>query len=158
MASSSGSACQTLSPLLTLPVELKELIISYLCDDHYPSLVCLRRTHSSFITVIPKAQIRSNLSRADLLQQFLVTERLFPDLLPRDHYPCYVCARVLPLSVFPFTLEHHFDNEENPSYCWPRCCDGCPGRWAFCRVSHVDETLSPGTIAPSTTPRDRSSF
>ena len=156
MASSSDSPCQTPSPLLRLPVELKQHIISYLFDDAFPSLVCLRRTHTTFLTVIPKAQIRSKLSEKNLFHQLCAAETLHPYLLPENHYPCYTCARVLPVHVFSVALEYHFDNDENPSYYWPRCCDDCSDKGAYYRVCSLNKTLGPGTIAPPNTPKVRS--
>ena len=96
----SRSTEKALPPLLTLPVELKLEIISHLPHDEYPSRACLRRTHSSFLQLIPKADIRSKLSDTELSNQLLKTEMEYAYLFPPDHYPCYMCARVLPLGAF----------------------------------------------------------
>ena len=96
----SRSSEQGLPPLLALPVELICKIISHLPHDEFPSRACLRRTHSAFLKLIPKANIRSQFSPADLAGQLLRTELDYADLLPRDHYPCYFCLRVVPRAAF----------------------------------------------------------
>ena len=96
----SRSGEQVLPPLLALPVELKSNIISHLPHDEYPSRACLRRTHSAFFQLIPKADSLSQLPLIDLADQLLRTELDNAYLLPPDHYPCYFCLRVLPLAAF----------------------------------------------------------
>ena len=100
MKLTSRSTEQVLPHLLALPVELKLAIISHLPHDEYPTRACLRRTHSSFLQLIPKADIRSKLSDTELSDQLLKTELEYAYLFPPDHYPCFFCARVLPLDAF----------------------------------------------------------
>ena len=106
----SESIVQAEPPLLALPVELKLAIISHLPQDEFPTRACLRRTHSSFLTLIPKTHVRSPLSDVDLPNQLLKTELEYVYLLPADHYPCYFCARVLPLEAFEIDRERPFDD------------------------------------------------
>ena len=148
MASSAGTASQTLPPLLALPSELKLQIISHLPHDEYPSHACLRRTHSSFRDLIPKASIRSSVSQEHLASQLFFTEGNYAYLLPLGHYPCYTCIKVLPVDVFPASLEHYFDDKKHPAYYWPRCCQNCAPDEVQYRVSHLDRTRPPGIIAP----------
>lgn len=154
MASSSGTTSQTQPPLLALPSELKLQIISHLPHDEYPSHACLRRTHSSFYNLIPKGSIRSSVSEEHLAKQFLFIEEKFEYLLPLGHYPCYVCLKVLPVDVFPASLEHHFDDQEHPMYYWPRCCQNCEPNEVQYRISHLDLTRLPGILAPQNSPPD----
>lgn len=88
------------SPLLTLPTELKLHIISYLPRERSPILACLRRTHTSFLNLIPKSKIRSDIPHYTLCSQLLETEMHYSYLLPIDHYPCYSCAAVLSVQNF----------------------------------------------------------
>lgn len=118
---SSGSREQALPPLLALPVELMLEIISYLPHDEYPSRACLRRTHSSFLQLIPKAEIRSKLSDSQLSDQLLRTELDYSYLFPPNHYPCFFCARLLPMVAFVDTV-----NNVSAQGLFPRgrcCCD-----------------------------------
>lgn len=112
-------------PLLALPTELKLEIISHLPHDPYPSLACLRRTHSSFLDLIPKAHICSKLSANELCGQLLKTELEYAYLLPPGHYPCYVCTRVLPLDAFPITPGRHCDCDDYEPYSRTRFCTDC---------------------------------
>lgn len=89
-----------LSPLLALPTELKLDIITYLYDDTSPNLTCLRRTHTFFLSITLKSDIRSKSSVSLLRSQILSTELNYPYLLPPDHYPCYGCTAVLPTKDF----------------------------------------------------------
>ena len=131
-------------------MELKLHIISRIPHDRYPTLACLRRTHSSFLNLIPKAIIRSKLSRLALCDQLLTTEKHYKYLLPPNHYPCHVCARVLPEEAFPFHLEHNFAIVEKPPYYWPQCCKQCVARVVIHRVAYSD-LLRGGTVAPPST-------
>ena len=101
----SESTEQALPPLLALPVEVKLKIISCLPHDEYPSQACLRRTHSSFLPLIPKSDIRSKLTETELCNQLLRTELEYAYLLPPAHYPCYFCARVQPLDAFVVAVD-----------------------------------------------------
>ncbi len=125
MATSSESIEQALSPLLTLPVELRLEIISHLPHDEYPSRACLRRTHSSFLSLIPKADIRSKLSDTDLANQLLKAEVEYAYLLPPDHYPCYFCARVLPLDAYSISPVGRFGRVDRNSNGGYRSCKDC---------------------------------
>ena len=117
----SDPTSQAQPPLLALPAELKLKIISRLLHDSYPSQACLRRTHSSFLPLIPKSSIRSNLTDTELCNQLLRTELEYPYLFPPQHYPCYFCARVQPLESFvvdvdPFA-ELLFDGQRSCGDC-----------------------------------------
>lgn len=119
---SSASTEQALPLLLALPVELKLEIISHLPHDEYPSRACLRRTHSSFLQLIPKTDIRSKLSDTQLSYQLLKTELEYPYLFPPDHYPCFFCARVLPMDAFVDTVSNQSAHGLFPDR---RCCCDC---------------------------------
>ena len=131
MTPSLASCCESVPPILALPVELKLDILSKIPHDEYPSLACLRRTHSSFLDLVPKAHIRYQLSETDLCHQLLKTELAYAYLLPPDHYPCYLCARVLPLDVFtivhPFPFFDALDDKRMKNKRWSRCrsCKDC---------------------------------
>ena len=118
------------SSLLALPLELQLGIISLLAHDEYPSLACLRRTHSHFLALIPKAQIRSGLSRTELCSQLRKTELEYEYLLPPEHYPCYFCARVLPhealTGIFVWERPLTVDRERRGTF-GNRCCNDCCG-------------------------------
>ena len=107
--------------LLALPVELQTQIIAHLHHDEYPSQACLRRTHPSFLDVIPKSAIRSPLTETELCNQLLRTELDHAYLFPPAHYPCYFCLRVQPLDAFVATVDPFalllFDGH--------RCCLDC---------------------------------
>lgn len=149
-ASLPAPGCETLPPLLVLPVEIKLEIISSIPHDRHPTLACLRRTHSSFLNLIPKATIRSKLSRLALCDQLLTTETHYAYLLPPDHYPCHVCARVLPTDAFPFDLEHKFAMVEDPPYHWPQSCKKCVAKEVVHRIVHLDVGRG-GLVAPPAT-------
>ena len=142
--------CQTQPPLLVLPVEIKSEIISHIPHDRFPTLACLRRTHSSFLNLIPKAAIRSKLSRPALCDQLLTTETHYAYLLPPDHYPCHVCARVLPADAFPFHLEQKFAIVEDPPYHWPQSCKQCVAKEVIHRLTHL-AVVRGGLVAPPAT-------
>ena len=125
MNSTAKSTESAVSPLLALPVELTLEIISHLGHDVFPSRACLRRTHSSFLQLIPKADIRSKLSDRDLSEQLLKAELEYEYLLPHDHYPCYYCARVLPLDAFTVTLEPQSDGIDADTDTGYRACQDC---------------------------------
>ena len=65
-----------------------------------------------------------------------------PYLLPPGHYPCTVCAKMLPL-----------DRYDHPLGCWPRACFKCfvtEIRHAFLALYY--QPLLPGTTCPPPTP------
>lgn len=88
-----------LPPLLALPTELKLQIFSYLKTERRPSLMILRRTHSS---------LRGLISREESIAQTsqLNTERMWNAehdhqyLIPPGCFPCYICNQVLSASHF----------------------------------------------------------
>lgn len=123
---------QVLPPLLALPVELKLQIIWHIPRDEYPLLACLRRTHSSFLDLIPKAHIRSQLSETELCKQLIKTELEYAYLLPSGHYPCYVCAKILPLDSFVEYMQHSWSIDGTPKK-WPRSCKDCCTFRKLCR-------------------------
>lgn len=90
----------SVTPFLALPTELKLQIISYLPQHKSPSLVCLRRTHTSFRDIIPQSDIRSKPSLFLLRSQLLDTELNHSYLLLHHCYPCYRCTAVLPFQDF----------------------------------------------------------
>lgn len=149
-SSLSAPVPQNESPLLVLPVEIKLEIISRIPHDRHPTLACLRRTHSSFLDLIPKAKIRSEMSRLALCDQLLTTERHYAYLLPPNHYPCHVCARVLPTDAFPFDLEWNFAVAEDPPYHWPQSCRKCVAKEVVHRLVHLD-VVRGGLVAPPAT-------
>lgn len=119
---SSGSRGQARPRLLELPVELQLEIISHLPHDQHPSRACLRRTHSSFLQLVPKSDIRSKISELQLYNQLLRTELDYTYLLPPDHYPCFFCARVLPIYAFVDTVTNISAYD---SFTRHRCCCDC---------------------------------
>lgn len=89
-----------LPPLLALPTELKLQIFSYLDDDSQPSLMLLRRTHSTFRHII-SAKDCIGLDSKIKRKRMLVAEHKYPFLFARDHSPCYgSCLDVLEGSQF----------------------------------------------------------
>ena len=139
-------------PLLALPAELKLEIISRLLHDEYPSQACLRRTHSSFLPLIPKSDIRSNLTETELCNQLLRTELEYAYLFPPEHYPCYFCARVQPLDAFVVAVDPFaallFDGQ--------RCCLDCRllkrksyGRSFLDSLTWIGHTLEKLPMPPS---------
>ncbi len=88
-----------LPPLLALPVELKLQIFSYLKNDSQPSLMLLRRTHSTFRQIISAQDcvgVDNNLTKT----RMLVAEQDYPFLFAPNQYPCYVCLKVIDQSGF----------------------------------------------------------
>ena len=122
MTSTLESTDQASPSLVTLPVELKLEIISYLPHDEYPTRACLRRTHPSFFHIIPKSDIRSRLALTKFADQLLETELEYAYLFPPEHYPCYLCVRVLPLGAFDGTVE---DPDQDTKLGDLRCCHDC---------------------------------
>ena len=121
---------QATSPLFALPLELQLEIIPLLTHDEYPSLACLRRTNSYFLALIPKARIRSGLSHTELCSQVLKPEFEYAYLLPPKHYPCYFCARVLPLKALIGTFvwgRPHIVDYERRGNLGSRSCNDCCG-------------------------------
>ena len=119
MASSYPSE-QDIPPLLALPTELKLQIIAYLSQDTSPNLAYLRRTHTSFLNVIPKSDVRLKSSRFLLRSQLLAAEVNHRYLLPLNHYPCYKCTAVLHRRMFnPGSIHLVFPVYER----WCRRCD-----------------------------------
>lgn len=97
-----------LPPLLALPTELKLQIFCYLKTDERPSLMILRRTHSS---------LRGLISREDCMghnwamqgERLFYAEQEHPYLIPAGYYSCYYCKRVLSAS--------HFSEYGGKEYC-----------------------------------------
>ena len=99
-----------LPPLLTLPTEMKLHIISYLLDtedfgDFDPSLIILRRTHSTFRAIIPSTPygppvLDDLMLRYAREKRLLQAERHHPYLIPPNKFPCYGCQLVLDSSTF----------------------------------------------------------
>lgn len=96
-----------LPPLLALPLEIKLQIFSYLETDLQPSLMLLRRTHSTFRHMIPIndcISLDSQIKR----RRMLVAELKYPFLFAQNHYPCYgPCLAVLEGSQFDNCPFHH---------------------------------------------------
>lgn len=131
MASSPASGSQTLPPLLALPAELKLQIFSYLTDDDYPALPCLRRTHSSFLNLIPKARIRSSVSDETLYRQLVTTDMEYAYLLPPGHRPCFVCTEMLPFDAFDAKSEPYVRDDNDHGYRYIHCCKECSNTESF---------------------------
>lgn len=83
--------------LLTIPTEIKLIIISFLSYDCAPNLAVLRRTHSSFLSIIPKSDLRTKCDIDTLYERLVYAEIHYPHLLPQGHVPCADCARVQPI-------------------------------------------------------------
>ncbi|CAD6586946.1 MAG: hypothetical protein ASARMPRED_002882 [Alectoria sarmentosa] len=113
---------QSLPPLLTLPLELKQQIFNHLSHDgiHSLSLAILRRTHPIFRHAIPRQKLipitpydsrdltvpSEYVRNIDLrYEQLHLLEHEYSYLLAPDHYPCYCCGRVLE--------GRHFKDEEH---------------------------------------------
>lgn len=132
MASTSSPRQLDTSRLLALPTELKLQIISCIPRGSSPSLACLRRTHSSFLNLIPKSEIRSNISSFHLRCELFNTEINHPYLLPLNHYPCYSCVAVLSVQSFqPYST--HSDYVIGGSCAYLRLCFRCAVRKALAR-------------------------
>lgn len=149
MGFSPASNPQTLPPLLALPTELKLKIFSYLTDDEYPALPCLRRTHSSFLHLIPKSHVRSSVSDDNLYRQLITIDMDYAYLLPPDHHPCFSCTEVLPPDAFshpePF---FHYNNAQR--YTYIHCCKDCSEDGEF--SDRIAAVLGP--MVPPNTPTD----
>ena len=110
-----------LPPILLLPVELTLHILSHLKATSRIDLLILRQTHPSFRRVIPDFDLPRQLSRLalsfdtkSLRAKFNIGQRLNyylenaesyavqgkVDFFPPNHYPCYMCHRVLPSDQF----------------------------------------------------------
>ena len=130
-----------LPPILALPCELKQEIISQLSgDDKYysvPALMALRRTHPMFRKIIPrkhhlKSKFKSSVFKT--AQLLFYTELKHPYLIPPDLYPCYDCHRVLHTSRFG--VERIFRGGVRPigkPSLSGRTCDEC---WDVWEASH----------------------
>lgn len=126
MTSTSSPTQLDTSRLLALPTELKLQIISCIPRGGSPSLACLRRTHMSFLNLIPKSKIRSKISPFRLSCELLDTEISYPYLLPLDHYPCYSCIAVLSVQNFqPFSTQT--DHVIGGARAFDRFCSRCGG-------------------------------
>lgn len=93
-----GSCPTTSSPktsrLLALPTEVKGQILSHLSNEEEPTLMMLRRTHSSFHRMMPYTAHESK-SWVDRERKLLNAEYMYPFSFPPNHYPCYGCLGVL---------------------------------------------------------------
>lgn len=126
MTSTSSPRQLDTSPLLALPTELKLQIISCIPRGSSPSLACLRRTHTSFLNLIPKSEIRSKTSSFRLRCELFETEMSYPYLLPLDHYPCYSCFAVLSVQNFePYATQtdHAIGGARALHRFCSRCCE-----------------------------------
>ena len=110
--------------LLALPTEIKLQIIAYLSREKSPNLACLRRTHTSFLNIIHKSEIRSKTPSSVIRSQLLDTELNHPNLLPLNHYPCYACTAVLSAHNFHPYLTHS-KLAIAGSYAYERFCSRC---------------------------------
>lgn len=91
-------------PLLRLPFDIIEEILSYFYKEDAPTLAILRRTHSTFLSTIPKSHVRAKAGDHDILtRQLRTAERDHPYLFPKTHHPCHRCNAVLPA--------HHFGDD-----------------------------------------------
>lgn len=91
----------SLPPLLTLPLELKLHIFSYLSAEYEAdlSLIILRRTHRYFRDIIPHVPYASK-DKVRKEHQLLTAERQHSYLIPPMTYPCYGCLRIVKGSGF----------------------------------------------------------
>lgn len=96
MNTTSPNASHTPITLLTLPLETKKEIFDYLVHDDLPTLAILRRTHTSFLAMIPKSDLRTKPTKRELRHQLVIADNDFEYLLPVDQAPCYVCTSVGP--------------------------------------------------------------
>lgn len=107
MASSRPSE-QNVPPLVALLTKLKLRIIAYLSYDTSPKRTCLRRTHTSFLNVIPKSDIGLEFLRFLLCSQLLAVEVDNAYLLPLNHNLCHKCTVVLcPRNFHSVTINPH---------------------------------------------------
>lgn len=95
------------SPLLGLPDEIKSQILSYLKKDFKPSLMLLRRTHSTFRRIILAEDCIGTNNRTKR-RRMLAAEHKYRFLFAPNHYPCYgSCLKVLEGTEFD---EYPFEN------------------------------------------------
>lgn len=83
------------SPPLSLPIVLKLQILSYFENEFQPTLMLLRRTHSTFRPII-SAQVCIGANQRIKARRMLAAEHVYPFLFAPNHYPCYGrCLAVL---------------------------------------------------------------
>ena len=98
------------SRLLNLPVEIKKQIVSFLFTDHRPNLAVLRRTHSSFLNIIPKSELRKSRGISHLCKaQMAYAQRFLPYLLPKGYGPCFTCGKLNYVSI----TQRYYPQTEN---------------------------------------------
>lgn len=93
-----------LSPLIALPLEMKQHIFSYLKGPE-PTLIVLRRTHPHFRHIIPKRNHRKELHYADERAYLIAADKLAaddkqPKLFLPNHLACFTCLEVMPSEKF----------------------------------------------------------
>ena len=76
------------------PPELKLQIITCVHDSRLPNVALLRRTHFSFLQIIPKSDVRAK-SGPNLSNRLREAESTWPFFLPQHHYTCCTCLNVL---------------------------------------------------------------
>lgn len=86
-------------PLLALPVELKLQIFSYLKNDLQPSLMLLRRTHSTSRQMISAQDCVGVDNKTTKIRMF-AAEQNYGFLFTPTQYPCYNCLKVIDRSGF----------------------------------------------------------
>lgn len=86
--------------LITLPLELHEKIFSHLRP--FPDRLILRRTHPRLRFHLPRSELPNlgHFQEDSRKKTLAIAELHNPCLIPSDHLPCYVCARMLPVSHF----------------------------------------------------------
>ena len=131
---SSEPSSSLISPLIALPLELKQHISSYLEEGPEPALTILRRTHPHFRYIIPKAVQRSKLPYEQYCAILLAADRLAPDyqqkglnLFPPNHFACFICLEVLPGGRFTDRSIHSVKRVGGRD-AHKRCCVNC-GLW-----------------------------
>jgi len=86
--------------LITLPLELHEEIFTHLLP--FPERFILRRTHRRLRFHLPKSELPNlgHFQEKSRKKTLSIAELHYPCLIPPDHLPCYLCARMLPVSQF----------------------------------------------------------
>lgn len=122
--------------LLTLPLELHEKIFQHL--PPFPDRFILRRVHPRLHFHIPKSGLPNlgHFQEKSRKKTLAIAELHYPCLIPLDHLPCYLCARMVPASQF---IDKHKSRT--------RALGGklCHERWCIhCGIDKKE--LSPGQL------------
>ena len=133
------------SKFITLIVEIKHLILSYLVNSNEPALTILQCTYRSLPPLITNSAFRCRPSTTALGSQLSQIEYAYPYMILPDHFPYYVCLQVKPESQLMDDMRTFWASIRRRTYCLSCCIKSKirPGtincvdgkRNAFCSVS-----------------------